>query len=89
MTYDEISCFCMQIYFLIHAGMDVNDALSLTSEEIKAKWFEKISRQADEGASFSEALKASGVFPIYVWFDRGGRENRASGKCVAYFVRIL
>lgn len=66
MTYDEISCFCMQIYFLIHAGMDVNDALSLTSEEIEAEWFEKISRQVDEGASFSEALKASGVFPTYM-----------------------
>ena len=62
----EISLFCEQMEWLIHSGVDVDEALHLTAEESETGLRELLLQAEDrveDGVSLAEALKQVGCFP--------------------------
>ncbi len=66
----ELSAFCMQISFLLAAGISIDGGLSVIAEDaITAKEKEmllKMSEEVGAGYSFASTLEKTGEFPPYV-----------------------
>lgn len=70
LTYEEISYFCEELAWMLHAGVSVGDGLHLMAqEEGDTKWKERLSKmsfQADDSIALSKILKEEECFPSYV-----------------------
>lgn len=66
----EIATFCGQTAMILNAGITPAEGMQIllsdTSNETGKQIIKKIADFCDEGESFSNALKSSGVFPDYV-----------------------
>ena len=67
---EEISGFCLEMSYLIHAGIRSSQAMHLIAEDAKGSDLEEIYRgmaeKMDEGAYLSEAVSGSGCFAEHV-----------------------
>ena len=69
LSHEELSALCLELSLLLHAGVGLGDALALLGEESgreNCELLEAMSRQVDDGASLSAAMKDSRRFPAYV-----------------------
>ena len=66
----ELSAFCMQISFLLAAGISIDGGLSVIAEdavtEKEKEMLLKMSEEVGAGHSFALALEKTGEFPAYV-----------------------
>lgn len=66
----ELSAFCMQISFLLAAGISISGGLSVIAEDaVTVKEKEMLLRMSEEvgaGYSFATSLEKTGEFPLYV-----------------------
>ncbi|MEG2000271.1 MAG: type II secretion system F family protein, partial [Evtepia sp.] len=67
---DRISVFCYQLALMQKAGIGFEESMSLLLSESKSdeekKLYSLLSKTLNEGASFSNALALTGVFPQYM-----------------------
>lgn len=93
-TNEEISSLCLRLGSLFHAGIGTGDAFALMAEdEPFPSWkaqLDVMARRADEGASLSEILRESGLFPDYVSAltevgERAGRVEEALSSLAAFY----
>lgn len=67
---EEISGFCLEMSYLIHAGIRSSQAMHLIAEDAKGSDLEEIYRgmaeKMDEGAYLSEVVSGSGCFAEHV-----------------------
>lgn len=70
LSYEEISYFCEELAWMIHAGVSVGDGLHLMAQEEGDKqWKERLSKmsfQADDSIILSKIIKEEDCFPPYV-----------------------
>lgn len=68
-SHEELSSFCTEMSMLIHSGTGISDALALLADE-NGTWLEEslsdMARITDSGASLADAMRCTGVFPLYV-----------------------
>ena len=68
-SHQEISLLCTELSMLLHAGIQVGDALAMLAEESDAPQKEILSdmaKQMDGGATLSAACQSTGQFPAHV-----------------------
>ncbi len=67
LSLSEVSAVCLELSMFFHAGADAGSALSLLAEETDISsvkdTFRAMSARIDDGASLSEAVRESGIFP--------------------------
>ena len=93
MSHEELSALCLELALLLRAGVGVGDGLALMAEESGADrrpMLESMAVLVDDGASLSQALRESGVFPAYVCGlvevgERSGRTEEALTSLSAYY----
>ncbi len=70
LAYKEITLFCEELTWLLHAGVTVGDGLHLLAEEEpEGAWKEclyAMSRKADESIPLSQIMEEEKCFPTYV-----------------------
>jgi len=66
---EEVANFCLELSYLIHAGIRTSQALQLIADDAKGsgreELFENMAFEMDEGRNLSDVVKGSGVFPDY------------------------
>jgi len=66
----ELSAFCAQIAMIMKSGISVGEGISIMCEDTKnpqgREVLEKIREDIDTGASFNQAIAATGKFPKYM-----------------------
>lgn len=67
---NEIAAFCDQMAMIVKAGIPTDEGILIMLEDTQAKGgqaiLKEISGALNTGLSFSDSLKAAGVFPTYV-----------------------
>lgn len=96
MTNAELSAFCLELHEIWHAGLPLADGvLSLCESDDgndSRAWMRTLCEEADQGASLSDALAETGVFPAYMvnllsLADRTGRQEEALRALSEYYDR--
>ena len=68
-SHQEISLLCTELSMLLHAGIQVGDALALLAEEsdtVHKDMLADMARQMDNGATLAAAFESTGQFPVHV-----------------------
>ncbi|MBQ3076508.1 MAG: type II secretion system F family protein [Clostridia bacterium] len=89
----EISDLCLGLSILYHSGVGLSDGLLLLAGEQKgesAQLMKELADRIDEGATLSDAISASGRFPVYVSGllrvgEEAGRTEEALGALARYY----
>lgn len=89
----ELSVLCRELALMIHAGTGVGDGLRLLQEESDPVWASILGGLADsveQGATLSQALRASGVFPadmagLAAVGEQAGRPEESLQALSAYY----
>ncbi|MBQ2697942.1 MAG: type II secretion system F family protein [Clostridia bacterium] len=89
----EISDLCLGLSILYHSGVGISDGLLLLAGEQKgesAQLMKELADRIDEGATLSDAISASGRFPVYVSGllrvgEEAGRTEEALGALARYY----
>ena len=67
---EEVANFCLELSYLVHAGVRTSQAVELIAEDSKGsgreELFEEIAMQMDDGKVLSAAVAESGAFPDHV-----------------------
>ena len=70
LTNNEIGELCLSLSMLLHAGTGIADGLSLMAEDEEPSAYRdllvSLAEAMDDGISFPDAVRQSGVFPSYV-----------------------
>lgn len=93
-TYDELSCFCMEIALTLHAGISPADGIHLFAEEEQDEFrrgvYAGMAATLDAGVTLSETLKQAEVFPDYMVTmtmagEKTGRTEQAFRSMAEYY----
>ena len=93
LSHEGIAALCLELSMLLHAGVGLGDGLALIAEESAGadkQMLEGMANAMDEGAPLSQAMAATGRFPVYVQGlvevgEQSGRVEEALSALSAYY----
>lgn len=93
LTGGEISALCLELSVLLHAGIGTADGLRTVEEESDARnrpLLDALAESTEQGKPLSEAMRDSGVFPVYAvrltaMGERTGRQEETLRALAQYY----